>query len=250
MITPFLRGRLGNQMFQYAITRLIAEKKGYNFYFPHEKNGNGQNLSNYFDLNLGVIDGNIQYRYEENSDQIYDQNLFNISDFTLISGFFQTEKYFLGYEEKIKDWFKIEKTDIVEKILNTYSINEYCYIHFRGGDYKDMPNWLLPKKYYEDAINKIKEINNTLKFLVITDDIELATDFFNDFDIISNDIMVDFSLLYYAKICIIPNSSFSWWAAWLSNKEKIIAPLGWINYNKQDGSFWPSDVKSNKFIYV
>jgi hypothetical protein len=250
MITPFLRGRLGNQMFQYAITRLIAEKKGYNFYFPKEKNGNGQNISDYFDLDTGVVDGTIRYNYEENPNQNYDPNLFNVYDFTLISGFFQTEKYFLGYEEKLKEWFKINKTNEVENILNKYPTDEYCYIHFRGGDYKDMPNWLLPKKYYEDAINKMKEINSTLKFLVITDDVELASQFFNDFEIMSNDMMVDFSLLYYAKFCIIPNSSFSWWAAWLSDKEKTIAPLGWINYNKKDGTFWPSDVKTNKFLYV
>jgi hypothetical protein len=113
-----------------------------------------------------------------------------------------------------------------------------------------MPNWLLPKEYYETAINKIKDLNNSLKFLVITDDVELASLCFNGIDIISNDIMVDFNLLYMSKFCIIPNSSFSWWAAWLSDKEKIIAPLGWINYNKQDGTFWPSDIKTNKFFYV
>ncbi len=247
MITPFLRGRLGNQMFQYAITRIIAEKNNYNFYLPKEKNGNGQNISEYFDLDTGVIDGNILRRYEENPDQNYDPNLFSILDFTLISGFFQTEKYFLGYEEKLKQWFNVKKTNKVEEILNKYPIDEYCYIHFRGGDYKDMPNWSLPKKYYDDAM---KEIDGNLKFLVITDDIEYARQFFTDIDIISNDMMVDFALLYYSKFCIIPNSSFSWWAAWLSDKEKTIAPLGWINYNNQNGTFWPSDVKSNKFIYV
>ena len=246
MITPFLRGRLGNQMFQYAITRIIAEKNNYNFYIPKEKNGNGQNISDYFNLETGVIDGNIQRRYEENPDQNYDPNLFNIFDFTLISGFFQTEKYFLGYEEKIKDWFKVKKTNEIEELLNKYPINEYCYIHFRGGDYKDMPNWSLPKKYYDDAMNEIGDF----KFLVITDDIEFANNFFVGVDIISNDIMTDFALLYYSKYCIIPNSSFSWWAAWLSDKTKTIAPLGWINYNKQDGTFWPSDVKTSKFIYL
>jgi hypothetical protein len=250
MITPFLRGRLGNQMFQYAVTRIVAEKNNYNFYLPREKNGNGQNISDYFDLDMGVVDGNIQHKYDENQNQFYDPNLFNIPDFTLISGFFQTEKYLLNNEEEIKKWFRINKNEKIESFLNAYPVNEYCYIHFRGGDYKDMPDWLLPKKYYDDAINKIKEINSSLKFLVITEDIHLANEFFNNIPIISNDIMIDFSLLYFSKFCIIPNSSFSWWASWLSEKEATIAPLGWINYNKNDGSFWPLDVKSNKFIYV
>jgi len=250
MITVELRGRLGNQMFQYGITRIIAEKNNYNFYLTKEKNGNGQNISDYFDLDMGINDGPIRNSYHENNNQVYDLNLFNISNFTCLNGFFQTEKYFLGHEEKLKKWFNITKTDIVNEILEKYPTNEYCYIHFRGGDYKDMGDWLLPKNYYETAINKIKEYDNNLKFLIITDDIDFANQFFNDIDIISNDMMVDFSLLYHSKFCIIPNSSFSWWASWLSDKEKIIAPLGWINYNKQDGSFWPSDIKTNKFIYV
>lgn len=247
MITIELRGRLGNQMFQYSIARLIAEKNGYNFYLTKEKNQNKQNISDYFNLDMGNADGLIRNIYIENSDQIYDPNLFNISDFTSLSGFFQTEKYFLSHQEKIKDWFKIKKTNEVQEILNKYPIDEYCYIHFRGGDYKDMRNWSLPKKYYDDAMNKI---SGNLKFLIITDDIKLASEFFPNIAMMSNDMMVDFALLYYSKFCIISNSSFSWWAAWLSNKEKIIAPLGWVNYNKQDGTFWPHDIKSNKFIYV
>jgi hypothetical protein len=196
---------------------------------------------------MGLVDGNIRHVYHENYDQKYDPNIFNVSDFTFLSGFFQTEKYFLGYEEKIKEWFKIIKTDSVEDILKKYPVNEYCYIHFRGGDYKDMTNWLLPKKYYQDAMDKV---GKDFKFLVITDDLEYANEFFNDVEIISNDMMIDFSLLYHSKNCIIPNSSFSWWACWLSDKEKIIAPLGWINYNNGDGSFWPCDIKTNNFIYI
>ncbi len=86
--------------------------------------------------------------------------------------------------------------------------------------------------------------------MVITDDIDDAKVFFKDTDIISNDIMVDFSLLYSSKYCIIPNSSFSWWAAWLSDEKITIAPVRWINYNNINSGFWPSDVASKKFTYV
>ena len=250
MITAELKGRLGNQMFQYGITRIIAEKNGYNFYLTRDKNLNGQNISDYFNLDMGSIDGETHNRYNENYNQVYDPEIFSVPDFTILSGFFQTEKYFTEYREDIKNWFKIEATEKSYELLKKYPIEEYCYIHFRGGDYKDIPEWLLPKGYYDDSISKMKELYPDLKLLVITDDPNFAGEYFKGIDVISNSMMDDFSMLYFSKFCIIPNSSFSWWAAWLSNKEVTIAPLGWINYNKKDGTFWPSDVKSNKFIYV
>ena len=34
MISTDLIGRMGNQMFQYSICRLIADQNGYNFHIP------------------------------------------------------------------------------------------------------------------------------------------------------------------------------------------------------------------------
>lgn len=52
MISIELMGRLGNQMFQYAVCRTIAERNGYDYHIPRGK-GHGQNLSDYFDLDMG-----------------------------------------------------------------------------------------------------------------------------------------------------------------------------------------------------
>jgi hypothetical protein len=37
--------------------------------------------------------------------------------------------------------------------------------------------------------------------------------------------MVDFKILYFSKYTIITNSSFSWWASWLSNDKEIVIAL-------------------------
>ena len=251
MITVELRGRLGNQMFQYSLCRIIAEKNGYNFYIDKNINGHGQNISNFFNIDCGIMDGQILHTFQEDySLQIFNPNIFNIPNFTKIIGFFQTEKYFLGYEDKIKEWFTINNNEKTIDILNKFPTNKYCYIHFRGGDYKDITEWFLPINYYKDAIETIKQKNKDINFIVITDDVIEASKYFPDFEILSNDIITDFSLIKESKYSIIPNSSFSWWACWLSEKEITIAPNRWFNYNNINTNFSPVDIKTNKFYYI
>jgi hypothetical protein len=238
---------IGNNMFQYCICRIIAEKNGYNF---HIKNDSSFTEIKIFfpDLDLGVQDGEIKYHYSDTEMQIFNEEIFNIPDFTKIIGYFQSEKYFLGYEHKIKSWFKLEMDEKTKNILELYRKDQYCYVHFRGGDYKNNSN-LLPKIYYDLAMQEMAK-EKDIKFLVITDDLDLAKLYFPSTEIISNDTLTDFKCLYFSKYSIISNSSFSWWTSWLSDKEKSVAPSKWLNYNK-DGEIWhPFDIKTKKFIYV
>lgn len=238
---------LGNHMFQYAICRLIAEKNNYNFYIPY-----GHYLIKVFpNLNLGINDGKIINTYQEADTQKYNESIFDISDFTNLNGYYQTDKYFNKNEEKVKSWFSIEIDEKTNFILNKYPIDKYCYIHIRGGDYKIAGHSLLPKEYYQNAINKINESKNEKKsFLIITDDINLSKSYFPDIEAISNDVATDFKLLYFCKNIIMSNSSFSWWASWISDKEISIAPNNWLNYNRPELGFHPIDINSNKFTFI
>jgi hypothetical protein len=253
MITIDLIGRLGNQMFQYAVCRTVAERNGYKFYIPQDKNNHGQNISNYFSIDMGINVGNIQHRFgEDHTKQQFNPQIFNIPDNTSIWGFYQTDKYFISNQENVKNWFKIEMNDSTKAILDKYPTSEYCYIHFRGTDYR---NWdsgtrFLPKKYFEDAMAAVTSINVNIKFIVVTDDIDGGKEYFPGCEIISNDMMVDFSLLYYSKYCIITNSTFSWWAAWLSDKDITVAPNNWLNYQMPHLGFYPVDIRVEKFKYV
>ena len=252
MITIKMSGRLGNQMFQYSVCRIIAEKNGYDFFISTDES-HGQNISNYFNLYMGNGLGNIKYQYcEDHTIQIFNPGIFNIKDNTEIWGFYQSDQYFCDRREDVKSWFHIDIKLETRLILEKYNINEYCFIHFRGTDYKDwdMGTRFLPKLYFENAINHIKMKKKDIKFVVITDDIESAKFYFNNFDIICNDMMIDFQLLYYSKYCIISNSTFSWWAAWLSEKIITVAPNNWLNYNNPELGFYPKSIKSDRFEYV
>lgn len=254
MIQCRLNGRMGNQMFQYAICRSIAEKNGYNFFIPGighpdvSPSTEGHHILNFFpDINMGIEDGVIRNRYiEDHTVQRFDERLLSVPDFTHINGFFQTEKY--HDRDKVRTWFNVEIDNITKSILDKY--NNHCFIHLRGTDYKNHTHWFLSKDYYQNAMDKALSINPNISFVIITDDIQISKEMFPDIDCIINDMMVDFRLIYFSKYSIISNSTFSWWASWLGNKDFVIAPDNWLNHNKPDLGFYPVDIKTNGFIYI
>ena len=108
----------------------------------------------------------------------------------------------------------------------------------------------LSKDYYQKSIDYVKSVNPEISFLIITDDIDESKNLFPDIDCVSNDMITDFSVLLNSKHIIITNSTFSWWAAGLKNKETIIAPNNWLNHNKPELGFFPVDIKTETFIYL
>jgi hypothetical protein len=235
---------LGNHLFQYTLSRLISEKNGYNFYIPYEN----YIVKCFKDVYLGIKDGDIIYNYIEN-DPKYDENIFNISDFTNLVGYFQTEKYFEGNEDKIKSWFVVESSPEVDFLFDKYPINEYCYIHIRGGDYITN-GWNLNKDYYLRAMDVVKSKKSDIKFVIITDDVNFSNSLFPEIDILTNNVIIDFKCLYFSKYFIMSNSSFSWWCAWLSDKIISVAPKNWINYNNPGLGSHPIDIESRKFTII
>jgi hypothetical protein len=59
MISVKLKGRLGNQIFQYSVCRMVAYKNNFNFYIPEkgEPSTEGIHIKNFFDnLDTGIED--------------------------------------------------------------------------------------------------------------------------------------------------------------------------------------------------
>jgi hypothetical protein len=175
---------------------------------------------------MGINDGEIRYQYIDSDSQCYNPEVYKVPNFTNISGFFQTERYFEGYEDLIKKWYKIEIDEDTQKVLDNYPVNEYCYIHIRGSINKNS-YIMLPKSYYENGIKEVKKINPDLKFVIITDDYEISKQYFPELDVLSSNAFVDFKSLYYSKYAIISNSTFSWWGAYLQPNRRLTLPSQW-----------------------
>lgn len=154
-------------------------------------------------------------------------------------GFFQSSKYFNEYKDIIKKEFTVkdkvlkQNENILKDILNSNSV---C-LHIRRGDYTKVVNHLVCDiDYYLKAVNLIKEKVDNPKFYIFSDDINWVKEnvnFNTDVNYIegNNPNYEELRLMYSCKHFIISNSSFSWWASYLSdNKDKVVvAPSRWFN---------------------
>lgn len=142
--------------------------------------------------------------------------------------FVQDPKYFEGAEEDIKKLYS-----------EGIGYLPYVGVHLRvGGNpinpsepaYMDNPFYcrLVETGYYIDATNLFPE-NEGFKFLVFSDDMDYAKGYFTGgrfgFDD-ATDPIESFNRLASCHHKIIANSSYGWWAAYLSNMPdaKIVAP--------------------------
>jgi hypothetical protein len=232
-------GRLGNQMFQFASLKGIANNNGYQYCFPPSLGNNEWSdhqlfkafkLSKTSDLNVQYIDFDRPTIVEKSFS--FDEDLFeNCPDWVTIQGYFQTEKYFKHIVEEIKSDFEFHD-EIKEPCIEMISqVDNPISLHIRRDDYVTNPNHrVLDLDYYEKSLSNFDE-NRTV--LVFSDDPTWCNQqklFSNDRFLIAegNTNYVDLCLMTLCSSHIIANSSFSWWGAWLSGSCDIIAPSGWF----------------------
>ena len=244
-------GRLGNQMFQYASLRGIARNRGYDFCIPNHNQvvkdpyGFDLKIELFYPFKmLYVLPHNIKLLdrgyapVAEEKHFHFDEILFNMCpDEITLAGFFQSEKYFAHIADEIRVDFSF-KDEILEPCKEMMgSVGEAISLHIRRTDYLQNPNHTaLDLNYYEEAL---KNFDTSLPVIIFSDDIEWCREqeIFSDERFMlseSGDQYVDLCLMSLCKHHIIANSSFSWWGAWLSNSNQVIAPINWFGETCKD----------------
>jgi hypothetical protein len=225
MITCFLQGGLGNQMFQ--ISNAISESRKYlieckfksEAYTPMQAFQPSKYVNNIFrniDLSLTEEEYN---------------NAF------VLTGYFQSVNYFKEIENEIKEIFS-PSSDFLNKIYKLYpelSYDNTLSIHIRRGDYFSIPDILpiVDISYINKAIEAIKDYS---KVFVFSDDKVWAKENFNNKNFTVVEDLDDYEELWMMSLCmnnIISNSTFSWWGSFLNKNvsKKIIAPNLWTGPN-------------------
>lgn len=278
---------LGNQLWNYVITRIIAKKNGYGFCILKKERFKGKE---FMDIDFGEnlhggrtsrggylfrLPSTIKNYYSEKrellgstfsdmSDDISrtDSLLLSLSPYTKFDGNCQSTKYLDGYREDILKWISIK-----DKYLEYQTDPNICIIHLRFGDFMQSKVF-LPIEYYKNSMEYIKSIDKNVIFQCVTDQKDEAEKLLPGVKVIGSanldisdtnnanhhrggPISIDFCLLMKAYYLIIPSSSFSWWAAYLNiNKKIVIAPKYWARFNIADGYWSPADIITNGFTYL
>jgi len=189
----------------------------------------------------------------------FDPNLEKIKYPIRLEGYFQSWKYYSQLKEmgelspKILD--VIDPSSVFLKRLSDIKANRTLVIHVRRGDY--LAVWdtfgLLSADYYVDAISTLRQRGLTWDqvWLFTDDSIGVKSEFEElirdekikliDFDSESNP-AEQMILMSHANVCVIANSTFSWWAACLSeNTQAVVCPSKWFKNFEDPIDLYPAD---------
>lgn len=221
MISTIFRGQLGNQMFQCAAAMVHADKQGTDYAFP-TRSGKRQQFPFMFQDKLPTID-NLSSQYlelpicQEQRFGVY-QELPAEKDL-ILKGYWQNYKYFIDHKNSLYTKFGFEKRTygIVDNGLELLS--DFVSLHIRRGDSLRFID-KLPQptdKYLYEAL----EYFPGSRILVFTDDLEWCMNKFTGDRFAFADPCDDpLEAMIMMSNCgghIIVNSTFSWWAAFMSS---------------------------------
>lgn len=157
-------------------------------------------------------------------------------------GFWQNEKYFKDIEELVKADFTNDNThtESVAMLAREISNSNSVCLNVRRGDFvNNLAHGFVGMEYISKAVRYILQTVTVDKIYVFSDEVDWCAKNLRldvPHQIVSHDYAgAKFSsylgLMTRCKHFIIPNSTFGWWAAWLSSsREKIVvAPKRWVN---------------------
>jgi len=109
----------------------------------------------------------------------------------------------------------------------------------------------LPINWYNNVLQKIQYEYESI--FIISDEMNEAKKILGaneKFIFVEDSPEIQIQLLMNADACIIANSSFSWWGAFLNRKvnKKIYAPVYWAGYNAKIE--YPAGIMAKDFIWV
>ena len=163
-----------------------------------------------------------------------------------IAGNFECHRYFDEYRSDLIKQFQYNGviSDKIKKWINIIDKDAASVaLHIRRGDFKRLGR-SVPIKFYEDAITYFKSLGGEHTFYLVTEDMEVVS-YFKDCPSVKyihaldseNRDIEEWLCLLHCKDHIVTNSTYSWWAAYLSEKEgKRVITISQSLYEKLENT--------------
>ena len=278
MISVYIQGGLGNQLFQVFALMSYCFDNDKKFVIPGYKldpvSKEGSPRPTYWDSLLKglkpYVDSQLKSERRYTEPHFHYRALPDIKnqsddiEFELF-GYFQSPKYFHDNFDKINKIVQITnaRKETIQRYKIMYFDKPTISMHFRHGDFKNIQDFhpILPFMYYKNALKKIVEETKSEEYRVLyfceKGDIKRVSDYirfikkdFPKMRFVKGDLEAeDWAQMLLMSGCehnIIANSSFSWWSAYLNqNKKKVVCyPDKWFGPamgNKIMGDLFPAN---------
>ena len=241
MVETIFAGESGNNLFQYFLGFCISHEKKYGISFKTHNRGNTFKSQKEFFIFNGlklpshvkgtIINNNIM----EFNDHRFDwEKSLNHNGKIKLFGFFQKYEYFKPY-----------KTLIKETILKYNNIFDYhdkpkendLVLHFR--DYKGVKN--IPVSYYEKLIENGSYDTIWLVSRYLNNDMKSLLKKYKNAKLKMGGSENDFLFICNANNIGVSQSTFSWWASFISKSKYIFLPIG-----KDNSYLWHENPQKNR----
>lgn len=264
MIRIVLLGRTGNNLFQYALGRVLAEKHG----VPLVLDASWFNAAGWAEVShflklpleakvvrrcslgtraLRKVTGKHYWEYrgvpvlrEATDDQSFDARFLDAPADCLLFGYFQSPLYFASIAGPLRAELNTligGAVSIPESLRTMLATASSVAVHVRRKDYLNLPIFqVCDTQYYQESMRQMRARLPAARFFIFSDDPDWCRSAFREADqevvdsgVAAANPLHDLHLMSLAAHHIIVNSSYSWWAAWLGEKpgQQVIMPERW-----------------------
>lgn len=252
---------LGNQLFQYAAGRAVAERTNTRLRFDLSYIGHEPDRPyalGDFHIRAEVVDGEpkeLEFIADHDAENAYVRDRFastvvreddvardperltTAQPGTFLAGYWQCTRYFAGFEAQVRRELRPRKTkNLSAGRKRIAAVPESVAVHVRRGDYVSDEGsaatfGALDPDYYRHAAALVLEQRPNAEFFVFSDEPEWcrqSLDLPGPMHLISgeNEPFEDLMLMGACSDVIVANSTFSWWGGWLADRPGaiIVAP--------------------------
>ena len=263
-------GHLGNNLFQYALGRILAEALGSALVCRTLPDARAwsvvENMSGIVDRFMGqsaafadapqslpgrACDGP-QLRYVIGEKQNWSGHGINLpyllrhgrDQRIILHGYFQRAEYYLPYRERIAGWFALPADDSLPRLGPRDVL-----VHLRQSLDMLLLDRAIDMRFYVETLKAMVPARTYVCGLGITDAVRAAL---APFEPVYVDLpaLAPLKLMMQAPRIVLANSTFSWWGAWLSNAEEIVYPRVTRNFWSADRADIALEVPEPRYRYV